>query len=90
MQEDAILHLQGVRTLYASRETEATSSAVIPFTMEFIIRRRTGEAGQGMVEYALILCLVAVIMIAVLISLGGGYRNLYSDIENGLAIATGV
>ena len=42
-----------------------------------------------MVEYALILCLVAVIMIVVLISLGGSYLNLYSDIENGLAIATG-
>jgi Flp pilus assembly pilin Flp len=57
--------------------------------MDLAIRRRTGQAGQGLVEYALILCLVAVIMIVVLISLGGSYLNLYSDIENGLAIATG-
>ena len=57
--------------------------------MKLAFRRRAGEAGQGLVEYALILCLVAVIMIVVLISLGGSYLNLYSDIENGLAIATG-
>ncbi|MDQ6691346.1 MAG: pilus assembly protein [Candidatus Dormibacteraeota bacterium] len=39
-----------------------------------------------MVEYALILILVAVIMIIVLISLGGQTRNMFSNV----AVALGV
>jgi pilus assembly protein Flp/PilA len=38
------------------------------------------EAGQGLVEYALILVLVAVVVIVVLIATGGQSKNLYSDI----------
>ena len=38
------------------------------------------QAGQGMVEYALILALVALIVIVALIATGGQAVNLYSDI----------
>jgi Flp pilus assembly pilin Flp len=38
------------------------------------------QAGQGMVEYALILALVALIIIVALIATGGQVINLYSDI----------
>ncbi len=44
------------------------------------------QEGQGLVEYALILILVAVIMIIVLISLGGQTRNMFSNV----AVALGV
>ena len=43
-----------------------------------LIRGR--QAGQGMVEFALILALVALIVIIALIATGGQVINLYSDI----------
>jgi Flp pilus assembly pilin Flp len=43
-------------------------------------RTKRRQAGQGMVEYALILVLVAVIVIVALIATGGQIINLYSDI----------
>jgi Flp pilus assembly pilin Flp len=43
-----------------------------------LLRRR--QAGQGMVEYALILALIALIVIIALIATGGQVINLYSDI----------
>ena len=41
---------------------------------------RRPQAGQGMVEYALILALVALIVIVALIATGGQLRNLFSNI----------
>ena len=38
------------------------------------------QKGQGMVEFALILALVALIVIVALIATGGQVVNLYSDI----------
>jgi pilus assembly protein Flp/PilA len=38
------------------------------------------EEGQGLVEYALILLLVAVVVIAILVILGPVVGNLYSNI----------
>ena len=38
------------------------------------------QSGQGMVEFALILALVALIVIVALIATGGQVINLYSDI----------
>ena len=38
------------------------------------------QSGQGMVEYALILALVALIVIIALIATGGQVINLYSDV----------
>ncbi|MGH7765226.1 MAG: Flp family type IVb pilin [Candidatus Dormibacteraceae bacterium] len=38
------------------------------------------QSGQGMVEFALILALVALIVIVALIATGAQVQNLYSDI----------
>lgn len=43
------------------------------------------EEGQGLVEYALILVLVALIVIAILMVLGPQIGNVFSRITNGLA-----
>ena len=42
------------------------------------------EEGQGLVEYALILVLVAIVVIAVLVILGPVVGNLYSNIVQAL------
>lgn len=42
------------------------------------------EEGQGLVEYALILVLVAVVVIAILALLGPQIANIFSRITNGL------
>jgi pilus assembly protein Flp/PilA len=43
------------------------------------------EEGQGLVEYALILVLVAVVVIAILTLLGPQVGNVFSKITNGLS-----
>ncbi len=43
------------------------------------------EEGQGLVEYALILVLVAVIVIAVLTLLGPQVANVFSMVTNGMS-----
>jgi pilus assembly protein Flp/PilA len=39
------------------------------------------QSGQGMVEYALILALIALVVIVVLIATGGQLINLFSNIS---------
>ncbi len=43
------------------------------------------EEGQGLVEYALILVLVAIVVIAILMLVGPQIANIFSQITNGLA-----
>ncbi len=43
------------------------------------------EEGQGLVEYALILVLVAIVVIAILMLLGPVIGNVFSSITSGLA-----
>ncbi len=45
-----------------------------------MIRTTALQQGQGMVEYALILALVALIVIVALIATGGQLLNVYSNI----------
>ena len=45
-----------------------------------LIKPSFAQAGQGMVEFALILALVALIVIVALVATGGQVINLYSDI----------
>ena len=45
---------------------------------------RHGEEGQGMVEYALILVLIAVVVIVVLTTVGHRVQNVFSNISSGL------
>jgi len=47
------------------------------------------EKGQGLVEYALILVLVAIVVIAVLMLLGPIIGNVFSTINNSLSAASG-
>lgn len=42
------------------------------------------EEGQGLVEYALILVLVAIVVIAILALLGPQIANIFSKVTNGL------
>jgi pilus assembly protein Flp/PilA len=42
------------------------------------------EEGQGLVEYALILVLIAIVVIAVLVLIGPEVGNIFSQIFNGL------
>jgi len=54
-----------------------------------LIRRQVdrlirNERGQGMVEYALILVLIAVVVIAVLIILGNQVQNVFCNISGAI------
>ena len=42
------------------------------------------EEGQGLVEYALILFLVAIVVIGVLVLVGGNVGSVFTSISNGL------
>lgn len=42
------------------------------------------QRGQGLVEYALILVLVALVVILILATLGGTLQNVFSDIVSGI------
>ena len=46
--------------------------------------RRKSQRGQGMVEYALILLLIALVVILLVTLLGHQTSNLYSDVQNSL------
>ncbi|HXL60710.1 MAG TPA: Flp family type IVb pilin [Mycobacterium sp.] len=43
------------------------------------------KAGQAMVEYALVLVLIAIVVIIVLQMLGHQVNNVFSNVNNGLA-----
>ena len=45
---------------------------------------RAGERGQGMVEYAFILLLIALVVIVSVMVLGRTTTNLYSNVSSGL------
>lgn len=47
-------------------------------------RPRTRQGGQGLVEYALILVLVAIVVIGVLSLMGGQINNAFQDVVNTL------
>ncbi len=42
------------------------------------------ESGQGMVEYGLIIALIAVVLIASLAAMNGGLKNIFSQITTAL------
>ena len=49
------------------------------------LRHIGDERGQGMVEYALILVLIAIVVIVILQVVGAQVNNVFSNISNGLA-----
>ena len=46
---------------------------------------RSQESGQGMVEYALILVLIAIVVIVILTTVGHQVNNVFSNISHGLS-----
>lgn len=46
--------------------------------------RRKAERGQGLVEYSLIIALVAIVVIAILVLMGPQIGQIFSTITNGL------
>ena len=44
------------------------------------------EEGQGLVEYALILVLIAIVVIVILTALGNRVQSAFSTIDSGLSI----
>lgn len=42
------------------------------------------ESGQGMVEYGLIIALIAVVLIAALVAMNGGLKNIFEKITTAL------
>jgi pilus assembly protein Flp/PilA len=45
---------------------------------------QSGENGQGLVEYAMIMLLVALVVIIVLVLLGPAVGNMYSDVVSNI------
>jgi pilus assembly protein Flp/PilA len=50
----------------------------------FLRNRRRAERGQGLVEYSLIIALVAIVVIAILVLMGPQIGQIFSTITNGL------
>ena len=50
-----------------------------------LAHRRDDERGQGMVEYALILVMIAIVVIVILQVVGSQVNNVFSNVSNGLA-----
>lgn len=48
--------------------------------MEFLKRLWNDEEGQGMVEYALIIALIAIVLVVALQSLEGGIAGVFEEI----------
>ena len=44
------------------------------------ISEKSGQRGQGMVEYALILVLVSIVVIVILLTMGNQIANVFSNV----------
>jgi pilus assembly protein Flp/PilA len=62
----------------------ATATIDDPATLVLSDARRRMEQGQGMIEYAFILVLVALVVLVSVVVLGKQTGNLYSNISTGL------
>lgn len=58
--------------------------AVKTWLSTLVSRLHRDERGQGMVEYGLILALVAVVVIGALIALGGSLEGIFDRVTNEL------
>jgi pilus assembly protein Flp/PilA len=52
--------------------------------MNLMTRLCKEEEGQGMVEYGLILALIAIVAIGVITALGGKIKNVFSNANNAI------
>jgi pilus assembly protein Flp/PilA len=53
--------------------------------LELVPKLERDEEGQGLVEYALILVLIAIVVIVILSVLGKQVNNAFSNVSNGLS-----
>ncbi|TME81750.1 MAG: Flp family type IVb pilin [Chloroflexi bacterium] len=53
-------------------------------TLWRLLNAADDKAGQSLVEYSLILCLVVVVLIVVLMLLGNQVQNMYCNIAGGI------
>lgn len=51
------------------------------------LRHRPNQSGQGMVEYALVLILVSLVVVAALLALGGQISNIFTNVVDKLKTA---
>ncbi len=66
---------------------ETTVATVIDTVTEWYLRisnELSDEKGQGLVEYALIIAVVGVMLVAALIGLRGGIQNTFNNIQTTL------
>ncbi len=56
--------------------------------MNFLSQIRTSKKGQGMVEYGLIIGLIAIVVIGLLAAMGTGVGDIFEKITGELAKAT--
>jgi pilus assembly protein Flp/PilA len=54
-----------------------------------LLRFFKDEAGQGMVEYGLIIALVAVVLIGALVTMNGGLQTIFGKITTAVNAAPG-
>lgn len=58
----------------------------LPLRLRQLLSSLATEKGQGMVEYALILVLIAVVVIAVLVILGNQVTNVFCNITGAISV----
>lgn len=56
--------------------------------LELLTRLLKEEDGQGMVEYGLIIALIAVVVIGILTTMGGNLQNIFQQISDKLGSKT--
>ena len=68
--------------------TDTTQPSMVPES-ETAPERRSAERGQGMIEYAFILVLIAITLIIALQTLGHQTNDLFSNIQSAVGGAAG-
>jgi len=59
------------------------------FLQMLMAQLKQNEEGQGLIEYALIVLLIAIVVIVVLTAVGGEINGVFSDISDTLSTAGG-
>lgn len=63
--------------------------AIFELLSRFLNRLHQDQEGQALVEYALILALVAVVVVVVLVALGSGVHHTLTNVSNAISNSVG-
>ncbi len=55
-------------------------NSILIYAVNFFSQMKNNKKGQGMVEYGLIIGLVAIVLVGALVALNGGLGNIFKDI----------